>query len=81
MPFQKIAIADATGYLGRRILNHLLTISTVSQLTVLIHSTSEGLPSSPILDVVFIPSYQDTAALAIALQGHDLLISTLSRLG
>lgn len=74
---KKIAIAGGTGYLGRKILNHLLTISSVSQLTVLTHSPSADFPYSPVLTVVSIPSYQDTAALTTALQGHDLLISAL----
>jgi uncharacterized protein YbjT (DUF2867 family) len=81
MTFQKIAIAGASGYLGRKILDHLLTIPTISQLTVLTHSKSVDFPPSPILHVVTIPSYQDVAALTVAFQGHDLLISALSRLG
>lgn len=80
MPFENIAIAGASGCLGRRILDHLLTIPTVSRLTVLTHSPSSNFPSSPLLTVVSISSYQDDVALTVALQGHDLLISALSRL-
>jgi uncharacterized protein YbjT (DUF2867 family) len=81
MAFRRIAIAGASGYLGCRIRDHLLTIPTISQLTVLTHSKSVSFPTPPILTVVTIPSYQDVAALIVALQGHDLLISALSRLG
>lgn len=81
MPFQKIAIAGAAGFLGSSILKHLLRIPSVSQITVLTHSTSSTFPSSPILTFVSLPSYNDVAALTAALRGHDLLISALSRLG
>ncbi|KAE9372192.1 hypothetical protein N431DRAFT_558082 [Stipitochalara longipes BDJ] len=81
MVFKKVALAGASGYLGRRILDHLLTIPTLSQLTILTHSSSVEFPSSPILTIVSVPSYQDVATLTVALQGHDLLISTLSRVG
>jgi len=80
MPFQKIAIAGAGGFLGSRILKHLLTVPTISQITVLTHSTSSTFPSSPILSVVSLPSYNDISALTAALQGHDLLISALGRI-
>lgn len=80
MTFKKIAIAGASGYLGRKILDHLLTIPTVSQVTVLTHSPLADFPSSPILTVISIPSYRAVAALTLALQGHELLISALSRL-
>jgi len=81
MPFQKIAIAGAAGYLGTCILKHLLTVSTISQITVLTHSSSSSFPSSPILNVVSLPSYDDIDALTAVLRGHDLLISALSRIG
>jgi uncharacterized protein YbjT (DUF2867 family) len=81
MTSKKIAIAGASGYLGSRILDHLLTIPTISQLTVLTHSPLADFPSSPILTVISIPSYRAVASLTQALQGHDLLISALSRLG
>jgi uncharacterized protein YbjT (DUF2867 family) len=81
MPFQKIAIAGAAGFLGNSILKHLLTIPSVSQITILSRSTSSTFLSSPILTVVSLPSYNDIAALTAALQSHDLLISALSRIG
>jgi hypothetical protein len=80
MTFKKIAIAGASGYLGRKILDHLLTIPTVSRVTVLTHSPLADFPSSPILTFISIPSYRAVAALTLALQGHELLISALSRL-
>src|SRR5882757_2345181 len=80
MTFQKIAIAGASGYLGRKILDRLLTIPTVSRVTVLTHSPLADFPSSPILTVISIPSYREVAALTLDLQGHELLISALSRL-
>ena len=80
MAFKKVALAGASGYLGRKVLDHLLTIPTLSQITVLTHSTSPDFPPSPILTVVSVPSYQDVAALTAALEGHDLLVSTLSSL-
>jgi len=67
MPLQKIAIAGAAGLLGSSILS-LLTIPSVFQITVLTHSTSSTFPSSPILTVVSIPSYNDVAALTAALR-------------
>jgi len=78
MAFKKVALAGASGYLGRGVLDHLLIIPTRSQITVLTHSSSAVFPSSPILNVVTIPSYQDVAALTMALEGHDLLVSLLS---
>ncbi len=78
MAFNKVVLAGGSGYLGRIVLDHLLTIPTISQLTVLTRSRYVDFPSSPIVNVVSIPSYQDVAALTLALEGHDLLISTLS---
>jgi uncharacterized protein YbjT (DUF2867 family) len=79
MAFQKIAIAGATGYLGRKVLSHLLTLPKIAKITVLTRNTTHyGFPSSPILSVVSISSYEDRDAVASTLQGHDLLISTIA---
>ena len=78
MTFQKIAVAGATGFLGRKVLAHLLTISTVKRITVLTRSNSiPDFPTLPILSVVSIPSYEDQTALTSILRGHDLVISTI----
>jgi uncharacterized protein YbjT (DUF2867 family) len=79
MAFHNIAIAGATGYLGRKVLSHLLTIQSVQKITVLTRSMrGDNLPSSPIISIVPVPSYEDHDALTSVIQGHDLLISTLN---
>jgi uncharacterized protein YbjT (DUF2867 family) len=78
MAFQKIAIAGATGYLGQKVLSSLLAIPTITQITVLTRSTpSHDFPSSPVLSVIAIP-YEDHDSLTSAIQGHDVLISTIA---
>jgi hypothetical protein len=76
MSFQRIALAGATGYLGRKVLAHLLTIPTITKITIL-SRTPSIFPSSPILSSITV-SYDDHDALTSALRGHDLLISTLA---
>ena len=79
MTFHKIAIAGATGNVGSKVLSHLLTIPTVTSITVLTRSTAHHeFPSSPILSVVPVPSYEDHEALTSALRGHDFLISAVA---
>lgn len=81
MAFQKIAIAGATGFLGRRVLAHLLTIPAITKITVLSRSTStHNFSSSSTLSIVAVPSYEDHAALTSILCGHDLFISTIGGL-
>ena len=79
MAFQKIVIAGATGAIGRKVLAHLLTIPTVTKITVLTrrsNSTSDW-PSSSILSVATITSYEDQTVLTSIIRGHDLVISTV----
>lgn len=79
MPFRTIAIAGASGFIGRKVLNHLLTIPKVSTITVIRQSKApHDFPKSPLISIAPISSYEDTASLAAALQGHDILISTIS---
>jgi uncharacterized protein YbjT (DUF2867 family) len=79
MTFQKIAIAGATGYLGHKVLSHLLTIPTITKITILTRSTtSHSFPSSPLLSVISVLSYEDHDVLASALEDHDLLISIIA---
>jgi len=81
MTFHRIAIAGATGYLGKRVLSHLLTIPSISKITVLTRpDSSENLSISPIVSVIPIESYEDQVALTKALQGHDILVSTINGL-
>jgi uncharacterized protein YbjT (DUF2867 family) len=78
MTFQRVAVAGGTGYVGRKIVNHLLTIPTITKITILTRSAPEStFPTSPLLSVVQIPSYEDAEALVSALKGHDILVSAL----
>jgi uncharacterized protein YbjT (DUF2867 family) len=78
MTFHKIAVAGATGFLGRKVLSHLLTIPTVTKVTVLTRSKStHDFPTWSILSVVSIPTYEDQTVLTSILCGYDLAISTI----
>ena len=78
MAFQKIVVAGGTGYAGRKIVLHLLTIPTVTKVTVLTRQgTPNPFPASPLLSIVPIPSYEDVTALISVLRGHDILVSAV----
>ncbi|KAH7370578.1 hypothetical protein BKA65DRAFT_562405 [Rhexocercosporidium sp. MPI-PUGE-AT-0058] len=79
MTFTKIALAGPSGFLGRKVLTHLLTIPSLSKITILTQSvTPQNFPTSPLLTLIPISSYEDKAALTSALKDHDLLISTVA---
>lgn len=81
MTFQKIAIAGATGFLGRKVLSYLLTIAEITKVTVLTRSNiAREFPSSPKLSIASIHSYDDHNTLTSVLSGHDLVISTVGGL-
>ncbi|KUJ08477.1 NAD(P)-binding protein [Mollisia scopiformis] len=79
MTFRRIAIAGASGFLGRKIIEQLSLVVDITRLTILTRSKQPVKTSNnSILSFVSIVSYEDTEALANVLQGHDLLISTIA---
>ncbi|KAF8864273.1 NAD(P)-binding protein [Acephala macrosclerotiorum] len=79
MPFQKIAIAGASGYLGRKILEHLLTLPGIIHITVLSRSPQPAeAVAKQLVSFASISSYEDTDCLAAILRGHDVLISAIA---
>ncbi|KAE8441547.1 hypothetical protein EG329_004855 [Mollisiaceae sp. DMI_Dod_QoI] len=79
MAFQKIAIAGSSGFLGRKILEYLLTLPGIIQITVLSRSIQPvEAVTSPVVSFASISTYEDTKNLADILRGHDLLVSAIA---
>jgi hypothetical protein len=79
MAFQRIAVAGASGTLGRKILEHLLTVPGITKITAITRSTPlDESSNNPLVSFASIASYDDHEKLVTALQGHDLLVSAIA---
>lgn len=79
MPFSKIAIAGASGFLGSAITKKLLEVPDIAQITILTRSKrTVGNFENPLVSIACVTSYDDTNNLAKLLHGHDLLISAIA---